>query len=208
MHVRMMHQVLTPRVEHHQTTDLCSQMLRIGGNLQQSLGCRTKQDAVDHTFVLKCQRSQFVRQREDHVEVRYGKQFALPLLQPDSTSHRLALGTVSVAAGVVLNPLVTTVAALLDMSTQLCCPATDHRAQHLTLLAGERVPVLGAEAVLSIAEDIGDFQRSTHHAASSSESGGGGGVFCCASASSSAAESSSNSIGLGASRSPSIEMCV
>ena len=80
MHVRMMHQVLAPGVKHHQTANLRSQVLRIGGNLQQRLGRRTKQDAVDHTFVLQCQRSQLVRQREDHVEVRYGKQFALPLL--------------------------------------------------------------------------------------------------------------------------------
>jgi hypothetical protein len=57
-----------------------------------------------------------------------------------------------VAAGVVLNSLVTAVVAFLDMSTQLCCSATDHRTQNLTLLAGERLPVLGAEVVLSIAE--------------------------------------------------------
>ena len=46
MHVRMMHQILTPGVKYQQTANLCSQMLRIGGNLQQSLGRCTKQDAV------------------------------------------------------------------------------------------------------------------------------------------------------------------
>jgi hypothetical protein len=112
---------------------------------------------------------------------------------------------VPVAAGIVLNPLVTAVVTLLDMSAQFGRSATDHCTQDLALLAGERVSVLSEEAGLSIAEYIGDFQSSPHHAASSSDSGG---VCCCVSASSSASGFSSNSIGLGASRNSSIEMCV
>jgi len=197
MHVRMKHQVLAPGVQHHQTANVRSQVLRIGGDFQERPGGRTKQDAVDHTFVLQCQRSQFMRQREHHVEVRYGKQFAFAFLQPDSPGHRLALGAVPVAAGIVLNPFVMAVVTLLDMFAQLGRSATNHRSQDLTLLAGERVSVLGEEGGLSIAKDIGNFQGNSHHAASSSIP-----------VSSSASASSSNSIGLGASRSSSIEMCV
>jgi hypothetical protein len=72
-------------------------------------------------------------QREDHVEVGDGKQLALPFFQPGSASHCLALGTVSVAAGIVLNPLVPAVVALLQMATQRCSPAIHYRPQHLPL---------------------------------------------------------------------------
>jgi len=42
VHVRVMEEILTPRMEHTEETDLCPQMLGIGGNLQQGLGAGLK----------------------------------------------------------------------------------------------------------------------------------------------------------------------
>ena len=51
----MMHQILPPGVQHHQTADAGSQMLGIGGDFQQRFGGSLEQDAVDDALVLKGQ---------------------------------------------------------------------------------------------------------------------------------------------------------
>ena len=50
MEMRMMHQGLSPRVQHGEEADLRAEMLRIGGDGAQGLGGRAKQDAVDHAL--------------------------------------------------------------------------------------------------------------------------------------------------------------
>src|SRR5262245_25472938 len=58
--MRMMHQGLAPRVQHHETADFCSQMFRISGEFQQSFGSGTKQDVIQHAFVLQSQRGELL----------------------------------------------------------------------------------------------------------------------------------------------------
>ena len=51
--MRMMHQGLSPRVQHGEEADLGAEMLGIGGDGAQGLGGRAKEDAVDLRFVLE-----------------------------------------------------------------------------------------------------------------------------------------------------------
>ena len=107
-----------------------------------------------------------------------------------------------VAAGVILDPLVPAVVVTLHVSAQLGGPATDDRAQNLTLFRPQRMAVLLDEARLTVAEHVADFETASHQAASSCSG------EAVPAGSSSAAGSWSRSIVLGASRNSSSEMCV
>ena len=52
MHMRVVQQILAPRVEHTQKTDLRSEMFGVGGNLQQRGGAGAEQEIVDDPLVL------------------------------------------------------------------------------------------------------------------------------------------------------------
>ena len=155
--VGVVHQILAPRVEHRQEADFGAEVFGIGRHLLERLCRRPKQDAVHDAFVLECQGTDFFWQGKHHVEVGDRQQLGLPCLQPGCAGYRLALRTVAVAAGVVLDPLVPAFVAALHMSAQFRGPATDDRAQDLTLFRPQRVTVLGDEAGLAITEHIGDF---------------------------------------------------
>ena len=51
--MRMMVQVLPPGVEHGNQPERGAEMLGVGGDEAQRLGCRLEQDAVDDGLVLK-----------------------------------------------------------------------------------------------------------------------------------------------------------
>jgi hypothetical protein len=93
-----MHQVLTPCMQHHQNADVRSQVFRIVCQFLQRLRCGAKQDAVHHTLILQCQRSQLLRQREHDMEIRNRQQFRFPLINPGGTSHCLTLRAMPVPA--------------------------------------------------------------------------------------------------------------
>ena len=65
----MMLQSLVPGMEHAEEANLSSKVPGIAGDLQQSCSTGLKQQVVDQTLVLQCQRSQFPRQSEDDVHV-------------------------------------------------------------------------------------------------------------------------------------------
>ena len=68
----MMLQSLVPGMEHAEETDLGFQVAWMAGDLQQSCSTGAKQQVIDQSFILQCQRRQFPRQREDDVHVAAG----------------------------------------------------------------------------------------------------------------------------------------
>src|SRR5580700_11622743 len=86
----MMLQSLVPGMEHAEETDLGSKVPRIAGDLQQGFGAGAKQQVVDQMLVLQCERSEFPREREDHVDIAGGQQFPFPRLGPAHASVALA----------------------------------------------------------------------------------------------------------------------
>jgi hypothetical protein len=78
-----------------------SQMLGVGGDLQQGVGAGLEQQAVDLLLVLQGQRREFVRQSEYEMEVAHREQFRLAFGDPLIAGRGLALGAMAIAAGVV-----------------------------------------------------------------------------------------------------------
>jgi hypothetical protein len=87
--MRVMVQVLSPGVEHHQHTDGCTQPLGIGRHLAQRRG-------------RPLHRQQVLRL----------------LIEPVGAGQRLALGAVAVPARVVGDALLAAIEAVLDMAAQ------------------------------------------------------------------------------------------
>jgi hypothetical protein len=73
MEVWMVGEGLTPGVEHCDESDLGTEMTRVGRDLLEGLGSTLKQQGVELTLVLQCERGQLGEEREDHVEVGNGK---------------------------------------------------------------------------------------------------------------------------------------
>jgi hypothetical protein len=69
----VMEQVLAPSVKHGKETDARSQVSRIGGDLQQRLSHRTKQESVEAALILQSQGSELVGHGKHHMTVRHGE---------------------------------------------------------------------------------------------------------------------------------------
>ena len=72
MEVRMVEQVLSPGVKYGEESDFGTQVLRIGGDDAQCLGCGTEKEAVDNPFVVKGNGGDLFGQREDEMEIGCG----------------------------------------------------------------------------------------------------------------------------------------
>lgn len=94
----MMLKVLSPGMEHAEKTDIRSQVLRIASQFEHGRGTGAVEQIVEQPLVLQCKSGEFMRQREDDVEVRNGQQFSRARRQPFCTRVPLALGAVPVAA--------------------------------------------------------------------------------------------------------------
>ena len=80
--MRMMDQRLAPGMEHSEEPDLSAKMLRIGGDRAYGLGSRVKEHAVHLHFVLRGDRCDLVRHREDTVKILAVEELRAPVLDP------------------------------------------------------------------------------------------------------------------------------
>ncbi len=85
-------------MQHGGQADPGAEMLRLGGNGDERLGCRLEQDVVDHGLVLAGDVADRGRQCEDHVIVGHRQQLGFPVGQPLLGGDGLALRAVAVAA--------------------------------------------------------------------------------------------------------------
>ena len=101
MNMGMKQQVLCPGVKDAEKTDVRSKILGIACNLAECFSHGAKQEVVEFRLVLQDKRVEFMRQREDHMEVSGWKQFQLPGLDPSATCLRLTLVAMTIATAVV-----------------------------------------------------------------------------------------------------------
>ena len=118
VNMRMMLQLLIPGMEDAEEADLCAQVAGIAGDLQQGFGAGVKQQVVDQSLVLQCERSEFPRECEDHVDILSGQQFPFPCLEPAQACVALAPWAMPVATRVIRDGDMSAVRALIAMSTQ------------------------------------------------------------------------------------------
>src|SRR2546427_6124053 len=70
MDMRVVFESLRPGVQDGEEANPSSQPFRIGGHFEKGFGHRPKQNSINDPRVLKGQRSQLMRQREDDVAIR------------------------------------------------------------------------------------------------------------------------------------------
>ena len=101
VHVRVQHQGLRPRVQHHRGGRFRPHPLPVQCKRIDGVPRRAEELAVHKTGGVHAQHVHFVREGEHHVEVRDGQQHFFLLHQPHFLPYALAFGAVAVAAGVV-----------------------------------------------------------------------------------------------------------
>jgi hypothetical protein len=131
--MRVMQQVLAPRMQDCNKANVSTKMFGISSNGAQCLGCGLEQDVVDHRLVLKRDGCNFLWDGEDHVEVFDRQKFSLTILKPLVTRKRLALWAMSISAAVVGDTVVATGITLLYVPTQRDGPALLDGAHHARL---------------------------------------------------------------------------
>ena len=118
MEMRVMHQGLSPGVQHGEEPDRGPEMARIGGDGAERVCGRVEEDAIDHRFVLCGDLGDGLGYREHDVKVLAVEQVGRPVLDPRGAGQRLAAGAMPIAAAVVPDPGVPAVVALLDMAAE------------------------------------------------------------------------------------------
>ena len=94
----------------------------------------TEQEIVDDPGVLKRERREQLRDREDHVRVGYRQHLGLASFEPGLLGAALTLRTVAVPARVVGDPLVSAGVARIDVAAQARRPARGDPLDDRTLL--------------------------------------------------------------------------
>jgi hypothetical protein len=97
MEMRVMHQGLSPGVQHGDETDRGPEMARIGGDGVERVCGRVEEDAVDHRFVLCGDLGDGLGHREHDVKVLAVEQVGRPVLDPRGAGERLAAGAMPIA---------------------------------------------------------------------------------------------------------------
>ena len=161
----MMDQRLAPGMQDGEEPDPSAEMFRIQGDFLERSTHSTKQETVDDAWVLERQRCEGLRHREDDVRVGHRQHLGLACLEPVRLGTTLTLRTVTVAARVVRDPLVSAAVAFLDVTTQVCSPAGGDRIDDRTLLpapGGDHS--LGVRRFAALLEDLGKLvPRSLAH---------------------------------------------
>ncbi len=136
MNMRMVEQVLPPGVEYGEESDFGTQVLGIGGDGAQRLGCGTEKDAVEDPFVVEGDGGDLFGQRENNMEIGGVQELGSALVDPPRARKRLTPTAVAVSTGVVPDALVVAVVTLLHMATESGSPACSDRVHDPALGAG------------------------------------------------------------------------
>ena len=137
----MLAEILPPGVKHGGDAELAAEVARIPREGLECVDGALEEQAVDEARTVLSERVERVGQREDNVEVRDGQELRAAGLDPARLGQRLALRTVSVAAGVVDGPRGTAAVATLEMATERRRAAGLDRAQRAVLHGRQPVRV-------------------------------------------------------------------
>src|SRR5215470_9376231 len=159
----MQKQVLSPSVQDGDHTDLGSQVLRIGCDLEQRLRSGREQQIVKQAWVLQRQHIQFVRHSEHDMEIAGVEEFALPCCDPALASLRLTLGAVAIATRVVRDGLIPTTRASITMPAEGSGAATLNGTKGFELLKikARSIPIQKAITVRAQNDRFLDRYRSS-----------------------------------------------
>lgn len=149
-------------MEHGGHAELGTEILGVGRDGGERLRLAAEQGGIDHRLVLEGDLSGGGRQGEDHVEIRHGKEFGLPLGKPLRACRALALRAMPIATGVVGDARGAAVVALLDMAAELRRPTRRDGAHHASLDAAEVTGMRPSKSFAVPAEYVRHLQSRTH----------------------------------------------
>jgi len=135
-------------------------MFRVPGKRQERFRSGTKQKPIDSSAVLKGERSELVRERENDVEVLHVEKLLLTGLKPGGTGGTLTLWAMPVTTGVVQADDMTALIALTRAASENGRSALNEVGQDTTLLLGWAVALNKVCTVLT--NDIGHFGPMVH----------------------------------------------
>jgi hypothetical protein len=118
MEMRVMHQGLSPRVQHGEETDRDPEMARIRGDGAQGLRGGAEEDAVDDGFVLRRDLGDRLGHGEDDVNVLAVEQVGGTAIDPRRTGQGLTARAMAIPAAVVPDAGVPAAVALLDVAAE------------------------------------------------------------------------------------------
>jgi len=155
--VGMMLKGLAPGVQHGKEAEFGSQVLRVRCDLAESLRGGAEQKGVEELLVLQRESRDLLRDGEHDVEVLDGEDLLLAVGEPFGAGQFLALGTVSVPAGVVGDPKVAAGITAFDV-TAARRGATRHDViQHPSFGGRDPSLAVGGEAGSVGANDVGQL---------------------------------------------------
>jgi hypothetical protein len=157
----MVKEVLAPGVKDGEEADARTQMLRIGGDGEQGLRGRAEENTVNGLLVFQSDDGNLFRDGEDNMKVSAVEQFALAVFNPLGSRQGLALGTVTIRAGVVVNAFVAASVTAFGMTSQRGSAALRDGGNDTALRQGHgAIPLIGGP---ELAEHVGQFQPGAGH---------------------------------------------
>jgi hypothetical protein len=139
-------------------------MLRVGCDFDHRIGAGPHQQIVYLAFVLMCEVSDLLWQREDQMEVLHGQQLSLTCCQPSLGGTGLTFWTVAVTARVVGNVLMIAVLAPRNMAPEHRCSTALDGTHHFHLVQVDVPLVCHTLSTTMVAKDIRNLQRLNRHA--------------------------------------------
>src|SRR5208337_341155 len=124
-------------------------------------GGHAEEEVVDHILVVEGDGVKGLWDGEDHMEVLHGQEFGSALFQPASARQPLALGTMPVTTGTVLNVGEVAVVAPFDGAAQDGGAAGFNGPHQTMLMQGQGMGL--AESGTVLAKDVGQLQSGCRH---------------------------------------------
>jgi hypothetical protein len=128
-------------MEHRQTAELSSEMLGVAADVQKALGHGMKEERIEHVGILKDERTEFLWQGRNHMDVRCRQDFSLSIGEPSGLGRPVTFWTTAVPARVIRGLLVLALVALGQVAAEGRRATQLDGAQSAMLCAAQLVPI-------------------------------------------------------------------
>ena len=139
-------------------------MLGVAADVEKTLGDGMKEERIKHAGILEHERTEFLRQGGNHMDIRCGQDFSLSIGEPGGLGCTMTFGAVPVAVRVIRRLLVLAVITLSQVSAKGRRAAQLDSAQGAMLCAAQPVSIALQESPAMLAHHVSDFKlRATHN---------------------------------------------
>jgi hypothetical protein len=159
----MVLQRLAPRVEHHEPANRGTQPFGIRRDLEECRRHGLKQEVVHHALVGEREARQWLRHREDEVDVAHGQELRFASRHPRVPRGGQTLRAVSITAAVVREGRVCALLTAIAMPAQRRGAAPSDGPEDASMLPGDPRVVGVQKAIAVLAHDVGHLEGWPRH---------------------------------------------